>query len=378
MKNGGVGRGGDGGVPTENGVGGSDGAVDTGGKMAADATAVKEILATVNIPQSLAVNLSNLGSKAVGGAGGVLSLLESNADDGVSPDTVEDRREAYGPNALPPSPSKSFWQLFVDTFDDVTVQILMAAAVVSLAVGMYDDPATGYVEGVAILTAVLIVSVVTAVNDYEKERQFRQLSDVNDDVPVLCVRGGKASQVQIADVVLGDIIIVEAGDRVPCDGVLVRCDGIGSDESALTGEPEDVEKDLVSDPFLLSGCTVTAGSGRMVAVAVGRDSQWGVIKSALETGQDQTPLQEKLDDMAALIGYVGMAAAVATFVAMMVIKVVVKPPYLDDITAWNYALDAFIIGVTIVVVAVPEGLPLAYPSPSPPRRCSPIRTSSDI
>ena len=161
------------------------------------------------------------------------------------------------------------------------------------------------------------------------------------------------------DIVVGDVVCVEAGDQIPCDGVLLSCDGLELDESALTGEPIDIDKDLTRDPFVLSGCTASAGAGTYVATAVGRDSQWGVIKSHLEKEQEQTPLQEKLDDMAALIGYVGIAAALATFGAMMIIKLVVRPAYLDDVSVFNFALDAFIIGVTIVVVAVPEGLPLA-------------------
>eukprot|EP00957_Ditylum_brightwellii_P035188 2668357-Ditylum_brightwellii.AAC.1 len=103
----------------------------------------------------------------------------------------------------------------MDAFDDETVQILIAAAIVSLAVGIYDDPSTGYVEGLAILTAVLIVAIVTAGNDYEKQRQFLALSEANDDVDVLVIRGGKAKQIPVADIVLGDIVCVEAGDQIP-------------------------------------------------------------------------------------------------------------------------------------------------------------------
>ena len=222
-----------------------------------------------------------------------------------------------------------------------------------------DDPATGYIEGVAILTAVLIVAVVTALNDYEKERQFESLSEENDNVDAIVIRDGTSMQISVRDIVVGDVVCVEAGDQIPCDGVLLSCDGLELDESALTGEPIDIDKSLTLDPFVLSGCTANAGAGTFVATAVGRDSQWGVIKSHLEKEQEQTPLQEKLDDMAAMIGYVGMAAALATFVAMTIIKLVVRPAYLDDVSVFNFALDAFIIGVTIVVVAVPEGLPLA-------------------
>ena len=223
-----------------------------------------------------------------------------------------------------------------------------------------DDPATGYIEGVAILAAVLIVAVVTALNDYEKERQFESLSEENDNVDAVVLRdGGTSRQISVRDIVVGDVVCVEAGDQIPCDGVLLSCDGLELDESALTGEPDDVDKDLTHDPFVLSGCTASAGAGTYVATAVGRDSQWGVIKAHLEKEQEQTPLQEKLDAMAALIGYVGIAAALATFGAMLVLKLAVRPAYLDDVSVFHFALDAFIIGVTIVVVAVPEGLPLA-------------------
>jgi magnesium-transporting ATPase (P-type) len=108
---------------------------------------------------------------------------------------------------LPSAPRNSFWQLFVDTFDDATLQILIAAAVVSLVIGVYDDPTTGYVEGLAILAAVLIVSVVTAVNDYQKESQFRDLSKKGDEqVDVMVMRSGKAKQVRVQELVVGDVV----------------------------------------------------------------------------------------------------------------------------------------------------------------------------
>mmetsp|Transcript_26687 Transcript_26687/g.39463 ORF Transcript_26687/g.39463 Transcript_26687/m.39463 type:complete len:1059 (-) Transcript_26687:52-3228(-) len=318
---------------------------------------IKELLTSINQPQALAENLRKLLSS--GGAEGLLSLVHSDRTSGADKSSIVQRRELLGTNALPAAPRNSFWQLFVDTFDDATLQILIAAAVVSLCIGIYDDPTTGYVEGLAILAAVLIVSVVTAVNDYQKESQFRDLSAANDDIDVVVIRSGKATQISVHDIVVGDVVCVEAGDQIPCDGVLLQYDGLQVDESALTGEPEDIDKDDSHDPFVLSGCTVEAGSAQFLAIAVGKNSQWGVIKSKLDQEQDQTPLQEKLDDMAAMIGYVGMAAAAATFVAMMYIKIVIKPEHLHDVTVFNHALEAFIIGVTIVVVAVPEGLPLA-------------------
>ena len=273
--------------------------------------------------------------------------------------SLELRRQWLGVNELIAPQRATFWELLLQTFDDATLKILVFAATVSLVIGMYDDPTAGYVEGCAILAAVLIVSLVTAINDYQKESQFRELSAVNDTVDVVVIRSGLHWQIPSTEIVVGDIVCLEAGDEIPCDGVLVRADGMQVDESALTGEPIDIDKNLESDPFVLSGCTVEGGSGAFVAIAVGKDSQWGIIKSHLDQEHGQTPLQEKLDDLAAMIGYIGMAAAAATFLAMMSIKILIDPPYLHHVTIASYALEAFIIGVTIVVVAVPEGLPLA-------------------
>lgn len=322
----------------------------------------KEVLRRIesmNQAQSLGHNLESYQKQFDGSVERLLEYLDSSGSRGIASDSAEKRRELLGCNSLPSKDPNGFWKLFVDSFDDPTVQILMVAAIVSLAVGMYEDPTTGYIEGVAILTAVLVVALVTAVNDYEKEKQFRVLSAANDELDILVYRDGRAMTIPIDDLVVGDIVVVEAGDRIPCDGVLCQCDGLEVDESALTGEPDDVAKSLDSDPFVLSGCTAMAGTGKLMCMAVGANSQWGMIKAHLEKEQDQTPLQEKLDDMAALIGYVGMGAAAATFVAMMILKCYVKPDYLEDISLFSHALDAFIIGVTIVVVAVPEGLPLA-------------------
>ncbi len=325
-----------------------------------DPKLLKQTLSQINQPQSKQSNLDNLqNTSLIGSIPSLLSLLQTHPEQGIPSSTISTRRSLLGSNSLPSSPRKSFLELFIDTFDDETLKILIAAAVISLAVGIYEDPSTGYIEGIAILAAVLIVSVVTACNDYQKETQFRELSKANDDIDVIVIRDGQITQISVEEIVVGDIVQIEAGDSIPCDGVLIKSDSLEIDESALTGEPIDIEKDVVHDPFVLSGCIATAGTASFVAIAVGKDSQWGVIKAHLEKEQDQTPLQEKLDAMAEAIGNVGIASAVATFVAMMVIKLYIQPDYLANVSAFKHALDAFIIGVTIVVVAVPEGLPLS-------------------
>ena len=326
--------------------------------LAAEASNIIKLCESVNQAQATSSNLKAF--REAGGAKGFAKSLFTDVSRGIELGSLETRREHLGENDLPSSPRKTFVQLFVDTFDDATLQILIASALVSLAVGLYDDPTAGYVEGCAILAACFIVSLVTAANDYQKESQFRELSAVHDEsIDVVVRRGGAYWQIPVTEIVVGDIVCVETGDAIPCDGIVMASDSLQVDESALTGEPVDMDKDTENDPFMLSGCTVVSGTCQFLSIAVGQNSQWGIIKSKLEKEQDQTPLQEKLDDMAAMIGYVGMAAAAATFVALMCIRILVKPAEFTQTTLFNFTLEAFIIGVTIVVVAVPEGLPLA-------------------
>jgi Ca2+-transporting ATPase len=183
----------------------------------------KMLLRGMNHAQALNQNLQAL--RELGGAAALAkNQLLTSMDDGIDLRTVETRRELYGENALPSSPRKSFWQLFVGTFDDATLQILMVAAVVSLAIGIYEDPIMGYVEGCAIITACTIVSVVTAANDYQKESQFREFSAVNDEVDVVVIRDITHWQIPVSEIVVGDIVCLEEGDQIPCDGILLQAD----------------------------------------------------------------------------------------------------------------------------------------------------------
>jgi P-type Ca2+ transporter type 2C len=258
--------------------------------------------------------------------------------------------------------------LFLESFEDTTIIVLVVAAVVSLAVGVYEDPTKGWIEGAAILAAVLIVAVVTATNNYNKEMQFRKLNAVKDDVNIVVKRDGKAISVRVKDLVVGDLVELNAGDKIPADGLLVDGSDVTCNESSLTGEPEDIKKghnghndggETASDLFLLSGTSVSTGFGLMLVTAVGEESRWGKTKAKLAVESADTPLQEKLDVLAGQIGNFGMVTAVLTFVAMLTLWFV-KPEWRNpEFTFYEFLLKAFIMGVTIVVVAVPEGLPLA-------------------
>ena len=250
------------------------------------------------------------------------------------------------------------------SFNDATLIVLIVAAVVSFAVGIIEDPAKGWIEGAAILFAVLLVAVVTATNDYNKESQFRKLNAVKDDIKIGVMRNGEAVTIDVKDLVVGDILILNAGDRVPTDGLLVGGSDVSCNESALTGESDDKKK-LVApvseggDYFMLSGSTLATGYAHVLVTAVGEQSRWGRTKAKLAVETVDTPLQEKLDVLAGQIGNLGMAAAVATFLAMTALWFLYPDNRDPELNLFGFLLKAFIMAVTIVVVAVPEGLPLA-------------------
>ena len=254
--------------------------------------------------------------------------------------------------------------MFIESFEDATLIVLIVAAVVSLLVGIYEDPHSGWIEGGAILLAVLLVAVVTATNNFNKEAQFRKLNAVKDDISVTVIRNAETIDINVKKLVVGDIVLLNAGDKIPSDGILVGGSDVVCNESSLTGESDTKRKTIKpvsegGDIFLLSGTTVTAGYCHMLVTAVGENSRWGKTKAKLLVESEETPLQEKLNTLAGQIGNLGIAAAVCTFIAMLSIWFLYPEMRPVDTVLYKYVLKAFIMGVTIVVVAVPEGLPLA-------------------
>ena len=285
---------------------------------------------------------------------------------GLDDDGVAVNVGRFGVNYVSSPPPTPFLTLLYTTVkDDTTVIILLVSAIVSLAVGLINEPLTGWIEGVAILVAVFIVSVVTAGNDWNKDKLFRK-SQVTDEEQerVKVVRCGKTVLKRAKDVVVGDMVIVETGDTIPADMVMLACSsssGVSISEASLTGESQCVIKQTNEDCFLLSGTDVFEGSCSGVVVNVGINTVHGKIKQSLANDHVDTPLQEKLDDMAQLIGVVGAVAAAATFLAIVGIRLLGSSSSSSSSSSsiWGCVLESFIIAVTIVVVAVPEGLPLA-------------------
>lgn len=292
----------------------------------------------------------------------------------------EDRIRVFSRNKLPARKSTGFLKLFWAAYNDKIIILLTIAAVVSLSLGIYETVSEGsgvdWVEGVAICVAILIVTVVTAANDWQKERQFAKLNKRNDDREVKVTRSGKTDMLSIYDIMVGDILHLEAGDSIPADGILVSGYGVKCDESSATGESDQMKKtpghevwqQIVDgkatkklDPFLISGSKVLEGVGTYVVTSVGPYSTYGRILLSLQTPNDPTPLQVKLGKLADWIGYLGTAAAGILFFVLLFRFVADLPnhPERNGAMKGKEFVDILIVAVTVIVVAIPEGLPLA-------------------
>ncbi|XP_076859948.1 plasma membrane calcium-transporting ATPase 4 isoform X1 [Brachyhypopomus gauderio] len=379
---------------------------------------------------------------------GICCRLKTSPIEGLSgnPVDLEKRHAAFGKNFIPPKKPKTFLQLVWEALQDVTLIILEIAALISLGLSFYHpqgndtnvcgqvsggvedegEAQAGWIEGAAILFSVIIVVLVTAFNDWSKEKQFRGLqSRIELEQKFTVIRNSQVIQIPVAEIVVGDIAQIKYGDLLPADGILIQGNDLKIDESSLTGESDQVRKSLEKDPMLLSGTHVMEGSGRMVVTAVGLNSQTGIIFTLLGAGgeeeekkvkkgkkqgapenrnkaktqdgvaleiqplkseegveceekeekvmkkvnvtkKEKSVLQGKLTRLAVQIGKAGLIMSAVTVIILILYFVIdtfgvqgrewkaeCTPIYIQ------YFVKFFIIGVTVLVVAVPEGLPLA-------------------
>ena len=296
-----------------------------------------------------------------------------------------DRIRVFNDNRLPTKSSLSIWRLFWNAFNDRVLIILTIAAVVSLALGVYEavgqTPPPGesqsldWVEGLAIEVAVVIVVLVTGLNDYRREKQFVVLNAKKEDRHVKAIRSGKSVVISIYDVMVGDVLHLESGDSIPADGILIQGHGIRCDESSATGESDAMKKtpgqevwDRIEegsassklDPFIISGSKVLEGVGTYLVTSVGVNSSFGKIMVSLQVENEETPLQVKLANMANWIGYLGTAAAGLLFFILLIRFLAGLSSNTDSpAVRGSTFLNILIVAITIIVVAVPEGLPVA-------------------
>lgn len=284
--------------------------------------------------------------------------------DGVSSDKVSHRQHIFGFNRLAEKPSRGFWMFVWDAMQDLTLIILMACALVSIGVGIPTEGfPKGVYDGVGITLSIILIVCVTSVSDYRQSLQFKDLENEKKNVIIQVTRNRNRQKISIYDLVVGDIVHLSIGDIVPADGLFISGYNLSIDESSLSGESEAVNVDQ-KKPFLLAGTKVQDGSAKMLVTSVGMRTEWGRLMDTLnEVGDDETPLQVKLNGVATIIGKIGLGFALLTFVVLtgrfLVVKIVNH-----KLTHWSLndaskLLNFFATAVIIIVVAVPEGLPLA-------------------
>ncbi|KAI9378712.1 hypothetical protein POPTR_018G139800v4 [Populus trichocarpa] len=311
--------------------------------------------------------------EALGGVKGVADALKTDIEKGIHEDDADllKRKNAFGSNTYPQKKGRSFWMFLWEAWQDLTLIILMVAAVASLVLGMKTEGVKeGWYEGASIAFAVILVIVVTAISDYKQSLQFQNLNEEKRNIHLEVTRGGRRVEVSIYDIVAGDVIPLNIGDQVPADGILITGHSLAIDESSMTGESKIVQKNS-REPFLMSGCKVADGSGTMLVTGVGINTEWGLLMASIsEDNGEETPLQVRLNGVATFIGIVGLTVALLVLVVLLVRYFTGhtknfdgSPEFVAGKTKVSKAVDGAVkiltVAVTIVVVAVPEGLPLA-------------------
>ena len=347
----------------------------------------------------------------------LINALLTNEKTGIS--TEKGREEAFGSNKVFVEPVPPFCAYVREALNDMMVKILIVCAIVQIVLGctLSDDPSKDWIDGVSIIVAILVVVLVGSITNYEKETKFHELNEVqNKGTKYNIIRNGKPGQYISDDILVGDLIMVNYGDIIAGDLILIEGNGVKMDESALTGESDAMKKEpfhkcielqekeeknsKIPSPLILSGTNCIEGSGKAIVLAVGEHSQKGLIRRTVDNAKEnnQTPLEEKLENIAGMIGYFGLGAGIVTLVALFIrfgisfdkqnkdYKIDSKVESIMTSYLFNHPqeksndkvygntnnnltdprtmvakniLDIIILCISIIVVAIPEGLPLA-------------------
>ncbi len=275
---------------------------------------------------------------------------------GLSTTQVEEFRKQYGINAMTPPVREPFWKQYLEKFDDPIIRILLLAVAVSTIVSVVRG--SGLLDTLGIIIAILLSTGISFFNEYRSSREFDVLNAHRDDVAIKVIRNGHPASVPSRDIVVGDLILLEAGDALPADGWVIASDDMFSDESAFTGETEPVCK--VMGDRVLKGAFITAGKGHMIAAAVGDAAQMGVIAASLGIDHaTKTPLEQKLEALAHVISRFGYAMAILICSTLLIKGIIIGEVTGLNIDTANNILHYFMLAVVIVVAAVPEGLPMS-------------------
>ncbi|KAF3436241.1 hypothetical protein FNV43_RR23333 [Rhamnella rubrinervis] len=308
------------------------------------------------------------------GVGSVATSLGTDPENGIPDDDqhVKKRREILGSNTYHKPPPKGLFYFVLEAFKDTTIIILLICAALALGFGIKEHGGEeGWYEGGSIFIAVFLVVVGSALSNFRQETQFDKLSKISDNIKIDVVRGGRRQEISIFDIVVGDVVLLNIGDQIPADGLFLHGHSLMVDESSMTGESDHVDIDTIDNPFLLSGSKVVDGCAKMLVTSVGMKTAWGAMMSSItRDSNERTPLQARLDKLTSSIGKVGLTVASLVLVVMLIRYFTGNTEDdngnreyngsrtdVDDIL--NAVVKIVAAAVTIVVVAIPEGLPLA-------------------
>lgn len=291
--------------------------------------------------------------------------IDKNKRIGLTDEQVKQSREQHGKNVLTPPQRTSLWKLYLDKYRDPIIQILLVAAFVSLILAFIEK---NFMETIGIFVAVFLATTVGFYFERDAAKKFNLLTALSEEQPVKVRRNGKVMEIPRHDVVVGDVVLVEVGDEVPADGELIVCNDLQINESALTGEPV-AEKSLEGGGdgayprnVILRSTMVMNGRGEFVVTAVGDATEIGkVAKKSTEQTSVETPLHMQLDKLAKMISKVGSVVSVAAFFIFLIHDILTNPVWggKDYFYMAEIVLKYFMMAVTLIVMAVPEGLPMA-------------------
>nr|WP_303109860.1 calcium-translocating P-type ATPase, PMCA-type [uncultured Prevotella sp.] len=291
--------------------------------------------------------------------------IDKNKRFGLTDEQVKQSREQYGRNVLTPPHRTSLWKLYLDKYRDPIIQILLVAAFVSLILAFIEH---NFMETIGIFVAVFLATTVGFYFERDAAKKFNVLTALSEEQPVKVRRGGKVMQIPRHDIVVGDVVLIEVGDEVPADGELLVSTDLQINESTLTGEPitekntEGGGDGAYPRNVILRSTMVMNGRGEFVVTAVGDATEIGkVAQKSTEQTSVKTPLYVQLDKLASMISKVGSVVSVAAFVIFLVHDILTNPAWggKDYFYMAEIVLDYFMMAVTLIVMAVPEGLPMA-------------------
>ena len=311
-------------------------------------------------------------------------ILRTNLKRGISTNNKVDmewRTKTFGTNKLPPDKPLRIIDFILECFEDPTLKVLLVSAIISLIIGLLKEGLkTGWIEGSAIFGAVFIVTAISSSLNYNEQLQFQKLKAENQKKKVLVIRNGIEKEIDDEELLVGDLLVLKLGEIITVDGVFVSNNFIITDESAINGESDLIKKtaNFSSEfkngvtnfvcPLLISGTQIMEGQGMMIVCAVGNKSFNGRNRELLSKDSESnseenlTPLKKQLNDLADLIGLFGYVMAALIGGVIVLKDIIIKIYYRENIfvsSTLDTIINAFILAITVIVVAIPEGLPMA-------------------